>query len=145
MRGGAGGVATVAALAWLMAALVMAVTAQPLPQSGGSEAGALVDPLRYLLVQRLLEARMPEGAAPVSPEAALARDLILLAQAAASDKAYHDLPVAHASIKTYCHVDPNRQCRDACLHLGDSACIDGHLAANGNDNAFLAGGFHPGK
>ena len=80
-----------------------------------------------------------------SIEAALARDLVLLAQAAGTSIGYHQLPVPASTVKTYCHLDNNRQCRDACFHLGDSACIDGNLASNGNDNAFLEGGFHPGK
>ncbi|KAF2369227.1 hypothetical protein FHG87_000028 [Trinorchestia longiramus] len=189
--------------AWLLVLLIAAAAvnaqAQPVPEQTLDEPEgmeSLPPSLRYLLVQRLLDARLagdqtrpvrcvgcpvsvlwcvgcpvsalwcvrcPVSAlwcvgcpvsvlwcvgCPVSalcPEAALARDLALLANAAASNQAFHKLDVPHSSIKTYCHLDNNRQCREACFYFGDSACIDGNMAFNGNDNAFLSGGFHPGK
>ncbi|XP_018020518.1 uncharacterized protein LOC108676875 [Hyalella azteca] len=147
------GQASVAGAAWLLLMLVAAALAeaqgQPLPEQTMEEPEAvdsLPAPLRYLLVQRLLEARLAaDQNRPVSEEEALARHLVMLANAVASNTAFHQLDVPHSAIKTYCHLDNNRQCREACFYFGDSACIDGNLAFNGNDNAFLSRGFHPGK
>jgi len=128
----------------LAAALLMAVAVVSAQPARSPAEELPVDPLQYLLLQRLVKARLPEAVTP-SPEALLARDLVLLAKAAGAGLPFHHLPVQPSAVKTFCHVSGGRQCRDACFYIGDSACIDGDLAMNGNDNSFLEAGFHPGK
>lgn len=134
-----------------MVATVFAAHVQPIQES---EVAAMPVRLReLLLVRRLisslraaealpeLQARPAQGISPYSLE----RELEALSKAAAAQLDFRNLRVSKKSIRSFCSTNPDRQCRNFCFNLGDSACSDGDLGGNGEDSKFLSGGMTPGK